>query len=437
MTDDLHRPLAGIRVLDVSVVWAGPFTSEILADLGAEVIKVENIHAWQPSTRGGIARPHKKDVDESSGWPLGYPDHDPADRAWERDPWFLPMLRNKKSVTINTKQPEGRDYFYRLVSKADVVWENNVPETPEKLHITYEELLPHNPSLIMVRAPAFGLNGVYKNRRGFGVHIEAFIGHTMLRGYTDMDPSANTEIYAGDYLAGTSAVFAILAALHHRDRTGRGQLIELAQAENSTTMFPQAVMDRVMNGRVAETIGNRDVCGFAPNGVFQCAGQDAWIAITVTNDQEWRALAIAMERPEFADDERFATFSARERHQDELEALVAAWCVRQDHQGLMYRLQSLGVPAGAVLDPAEAVGSPQLWARGFWERVHHKFTGTYEWAGPPFRIPTNGHEPSLPPPGLGEHNEYVYREILGVSADEYAGLLARGEIGTVFDESIP
>ncbi len=432
-----YAPLAGIRVIDISVVWAGPFLTQMLADLGAEVIKVENIHAWQLA-RGGQARPHKEEAGENSPFPHGFPNHDPGDRPWERDPWFIPLLRNKKSVTINLLNDRGQEYFHRLVAKSDVLWENNVPSTPEKLGITWEVLNKVNPRLIMLRSPAFGLDSRYKNRRGFGLHIEAFIGHTMLRGYTDMDPSSNTDIYTGDYHTATVGAFAIMAALHHRDRTGRGQWIELAQAENSTQLFPQALMDYVLNGRVQTTIGNHDVQGYAPNGVYPCTGDDRWIAITVCTDDQWRALCAAMGRAELASDPRYATTAAREQHQDELDAMLAAWTADKDQVALMERLQSAGVPAGAVMDGRDALASPQLRARDFWERIEHKFTGgTWDWSGPPFRLPLNGHPPSLPPPGLGEHNEYVYKEILGVSDAEYDDLVAANEIGVEFDASIP
>lgn len=437
MTGEPLLPLAGLRALDVSVVWAGPFTSQILADLGAEVIKVENVHGWQPHTRTSQARPRKEDVGPESGFVHGFPDHDPAGKAWERDPWYLPMLRNKKSVTVNLLTEQGQEYFHRLVAKSDILFENNVPATMERLGITYDVLSRYRPDLIMLRAPAFGLDGPYKNRRGFGVHIEAFIGHTMLRGYPDMDPSSNTMIFAGDYQTAAVGVFAILAALHHRDLTGKGQLIELAQAENSTQMFPQAIMDYVLNGRVQGTIGNHDVQGYAPNGVYPCAGDDRWIAITVHDDEEWRALVSVMGRPGLVTDERFATAAAREGHQEELDRLLSEWTVGEDSMALMARLQAAGVPAGAVMDPRDALDSPQLKERGFWERLHHTFTGTWEWPGPPFRLPLSGRPPSLPPPGLGEHNEYVYKQIIGLSDAEYDTLVASGEIGTEFDPSIP
>jgi crotonobetainyl-CoA:carnitine CoA-transferase CaiB-like acyl-CoA transferase len=302
---------------------------------------------------------------------------------------------------------EGLEYFRRLIAKTDIFWENNVPETIEKLHVTYEELVEHNPKLIMLRAPAFGLTGPYKNRRGFGVHIEAFIGHTVLRGYRDMDPSSNTEIYAGDYLTAANGVFAVLAALHHRDLTGKGQLIELAQAENSSQMFPQSIMDYILNGRISETLENRDVQGYAPNGVYRCAGEDRWLALTVTDDTEWAALCEVMERPDLVDDARFVTAADREANQDALDAIVGDFCAKKDHIALMYRLQEAGVPAGAVLDPRDGMHSAQLWGRDFWYRIPHGFTGTYEWPGPPLRIPTHGVTTSLTPNGLAEHKVYV------------------------------
>jgi crotonobetainyl-CoA:carnitine CoA-transferase CaiB-like acyl-CoA transferase len=429
-------PLSGLRALDFSVVWAGPYTSEILADLGAEVIKVENVHGWQPHTRGAVAHITKEEA-AANPWYATFPDGDPGEKPYERDPWYLPLLRNKRSVTINYQKPEGQALLHRLVAKSDIVWENNVPSTMERLGITYEQLSKHNPGLIMLRAPAFGLSGEYKNRRGFGVHIEAFIGHTVLRGYPDDDVSTNTMIFAGDYQTAAVGVFAVLAALHHRDKTGRGQLIELAQAENSSQMFPQAIMDYVLNGRLHGTIGNRDVHGCAPNGVYQCAGEDRWIAISVRTDEEWWALADALGRRELAKDPRFATAADREAHQDDLDAMLAEYCRGQEALSLAARLQARGVGAGPVMDPRDALASPQLRERGYWERIPHKFTGTWEWPGPPFMLSSFDHRPSLPPPGLGEHNEYVYKQVIGITDAEYDDLLARGEIGTEFDPSIP
>jgi crotonobetainyl-CoA:carnitine CoA-transferase CaiB-like acyl-CoA transferase len=429
-------PLAGLRVLDLTVVYAGPYLAMLLADLGAEVIRVENIHVWNVYTRGIEARPLKENVDADSGWPIGYPDHDPGERPWERFPWGLPLARNKKSVTINLLSEEGRAYFHRLVAKCDIMVENNAPSTIARLGITYEDLVKDRPDLVMLRAPAFGLSGARRDIRGFGSHIESFIGHSLLRGYEDSDPSRNQEMNSGDNATAGTGLFAILAALHHRDRTGRGQLIELAQAENSTHLFPQAVMEASLNGRNTTMKGNRDPSGAAPNGVYACMGEERWIAISVYTDDEWAALCGVLGRPELVCDPRFESADARRAHIEELDQLLDGAFGSLDAMAAMYRLQAGGVPAGAIHDPRDALQSPQLWARGFFERIHHRYTGTWEWPGPPFRLPGAPRPPSLPPPGLGEHNAYVYKTLLGVSDAGYEGLLARNEIGTVYDEGI-
>ena len=419
-----------MRVLDLTVVYAGPYLSMLLADLGAEVIRVENVHAWPTFTRGIRPAPMVEDVGAESGWPIGYPAHDPGEYWWERFPFGLPLHRNKKSVTINLKSTSGREYFYRLVAKCDVVVENNSPSAIDRLGVGYDELVKCRPDLVRLRAPAFGLSGSYREIKGFGSHIESFIGHSLLRGYEDADPTSNQEMNSGDNATAGTGVFAVLAALHHRDRTGKGQLVEVAQVENSAHLFPQAIMDFSLNRRVSSTKGNRDLTGLWFNGVFACRGDDRWLAVSAGAAEEWRALAGAIERPELADDPRFADGGGREAHREQAEGAVAAWCAGQDQVVAMYRLQAAGVAAGPVMDPRDGLESPQLWARGFWRRLHHRFTGTWEWPGPPFRLSAGDHAESLPPPGLGAHNEYVYREIVGVSTAEYAELVASGEIGT-------
>jgi crotonobetainyl-CoA:carnitine CoA-transferase CaiB-like acyl-CoA transferase len=429
------RPLAGIRVIDFTVVWAGPFGAMLLGDLGAEVIKVENVRRMQPQTRGYSRVVRKEDIRGLGAW-ASYPGGDPGDRPYERHV-MTPLFRNKLSVTINMLTEEGMEYFWRLVEKADVFLENNVPETMEKLGITYDTLRARNPGIIMARCPAFGSTGAYKNFRAWGNHIEAVLGHTLLRGYEDSDPSETVGIYSGDYQTGATVTFAIMAALHHRAKTGQGQLIELCQVENGSQMFPQSLMDWTMNGRNSGTIGNRDVHGAAPNGVYRCRGEDRWLSISVWDDEEFAALLGVMGRPDLAGDPRFATTLGRQQHYRELDAIIEVWTRDHDSHGLAYQLQAAGVGAGPVQDASEALACPQLRERGFFERVNHKFTGTYDWPGMLFKMPVSRTRIVRPPVGLGEHNEYVYKQVLGVSDAEYDDLLAREEIGTEYDESIP
>jgi crotonobetainyl-CoA:carnitine CoA-transferase CaiB-like acyl-CoA transferase len=216
-----------------------------------------------------------------------------------------------------------------------------------------------------------------------------------------------------------------------------GQLIELVQVENGTQMFPQSMMDWVLNGRTSGTLGNRDVHGAAPSGTYRCAGEDCWIAIDVWDDDEWAGLTRAMDAPRLRDDPRFRSQLDRRKNYRELDAIVEEWTKERESHALAEELQAAGVPAGPIQQADEAYRCPQLRERGFFERVHHKFTGTYEWAEMPFKMPASGLRIERPPVGLGEHNEYVYKQLIGVSDAEYEDLLARGEIGTEFDPSIP
>ncbi|MER3559572.1 MAG: hypothetical protein C4336_09120 [Armatimonadota bacterium] len=191
------------------------FGTLLLADLGAEVIKVENIHVWQPLTRGLLAHPPKAMMGAGPSWTTGYPDDEPGERPWNRCPTFVSLYRNKRSVTMDIRVPEGRKPFEDLIRTADIVYENNVSETMEKLGITYDYLRSLRPDIIYIRVPAFGNTGAYRNYRALGVHLEGVSGHSLLRKYPDLDASANTQIYAGDYFAGTHGAFAAIAALHN------------------------------------------------------------------------------------------------------------------------------------------------------------------------------------------------------------------------------
>jgi crotonobetainyl-CoA:carnitine CoA-transferase CaiB-like acyl-CoA transferase len=430
-------PLDGVRVVDFTVVWAGPFGTQILADLGAEVIKVENIHVWQSLTRGAVARPPKAALLNTTPFGGGYPDNEPGERPWNRCPTFVHLYRNKKSFTVDIRRPEGMALLRQLIAVSDIVYENNVTETMEKLGITYDWLRGIRDDIIYIRVPAYGSSGPYKNYRALGVHIEAVLGHTLLRGYPDMDPSANTAIYAGDYLAGAQGAFAAMAALNYRDRTGKGQLIEIGQAENGMAMFAEAILDYTLNGRVQETIGNRDIHGAAPCGVYPASGEDAWIAVTCYTDEEWQALVGAMGMPEWARDERFATAPARHKHQDELDAGIAAWTGSHDHYEMMRLLQTAGVPSGPVLSAGDVTRDPQLLARDFFEVVTAVDFGTRTFPGMLYKLSETPLSYRTPPVALGEYNDYVYREVFGFSDEEFRRFTEAGHIGTDFDAAIP
>lgn len=438
------KPLTGIRVIDLCVVWAGPYATMQLGDLGAEVIKVENPFVFQPMTRGSLAHPPQAMLDRALAWSGGMPGGVVGEKPWNYTPTFVCLFRNKKSVTMDIRKPEGRELLRKLVSISDVVYENNATGTMEGLGITYDWLREANPNIIFVRVPAYGSSGPYYNARALGVHLEGVMGHTLLRGYEDADASANSPIYSGDYLAGAQGAFAVMAALWHRQKTGEGQLIEIAQAENAAAMFAQAIMDYSMNGNVQGAIGNRDIFGAYPCGVYptQSPGtsetmDDRWLALHVENDAQWQAFVAAIGSPAWALDPRFATNAGRAEHARELDAHIADYTRDKDDYALMHLLQEAGVPAAPVLEASRVFDDPQLRDRDFFRRM--AFEGAeqgYEFMGPMWKFPETPVE-FTPPVTFGRDNEYVYKEVLGVTDEEYARYEEMGFIATEYDPSVP
>ncbi len=438
------KPLEGIRVIDLCVVWAGPFATVQLADLGAEVIKPENPFVFQPMTRGAMAHPPEILIHNTIAWAGGLPRNEVGDRPWDYNPTFVSLYRNKKSFTVDLRRPEGLDVLRKLVAISDVVYENNASGTLEKLGITYDWLKEANEKIIFVRVPAYGSTGPYKDARALGVHLEAVMGHTLLRGYDDADPSSNTAIYSGDYLAGAQGAFAVMAALWHRDRTGQGQLIEIGQAENAAAMFTQAIMDYSLNGRVQSAIGNRDVHGRYPCGVYPAkspgtaeTADDHWIAISVESDEEWQAFVTAIGSPGWALDTRYATNEGRAEHFREIDRHIAEYTAGFEDYDLMHRLQAAGVAAAPVLESSRMFEDPHLRARNFFRKQHQPSSGEYEYVGPLWQFPETPIEYRQPPIMFGEHNDYVYRDLLKLPEDEIAALREGGHIATEYDPSVP
>ncbi|MEX2230257.1 MAG: CoA transferase [Dehalococcoidia bacterium] len=414
-------PLTGVRVIDLTVVWAGPFASQLLAEWGAEVVKMEPITTVQPQTRAtdGGGRP---------GW---FAAGDPGADPWNRGVSFNCSACGKRSFTGNLRTAAGREAFDRLVAIADVVIENNVPETIDRLGVGYEALAAINPRIVMVRMPGFGLTGPYRDYRCWGNHLESMAGHLLTRCYPDATPDAAGESYACDSIAGLTAALATAMALRHRARTGRGQLVEVPQIEAFAGMMGRELLDYAMNGREAAGVAN-DHASHAPHGAYPCAGDDRWIAIDVAGDDQWRALCAALAAPDLAADARFADAGARRQHRRALDALVGERTRTRDRAALFGALQSAGVAAGPVQDDADAFACPQLRARGFFEPLSRDDLGTHDYPGMLFKWRDTPNSHRGPPVRLGADNAYVYRELLGYTADEYSELLASGEVGTAY-----
>lgn len=438
-------PLAGVRVADLTVVWAGPFAAHILADLGAEVIRVENVNAWQTMTRGPMARPSQAVIDGLAVYMGGYPDGVPGDRPWNRYPAFNTHARNKLSCTLDLRTPAGKRNFAQLIATCDIVLDNNVAETTRKLGVTYASLRAMREDIVYLRQPALADEGPYAADRAFGIHLEGLIGHTLLRRYPELDASLTSPVFVADYMGGALGAFAVLLALRHRRRTGEGQLIELGQAENALAILAQAIMDHALNRRQPEPLGNRATC--ALQGVYPCApegdddaGHDRWLALTIATDAEWAALGRVLDDPAwstFAAAPAFGDAAGRRTHQDEIDARLRAWTRTQRARAAMERLQAAGIAAGVVMNARDCYEDPQLAARAFFRTVTQADCGTrllpgfmWQFAGTPLAIRRG-------PVRLGEDNARIYRDLLGFTADAYASLLADGEIGDSFAAHVP
>jgi crotonobetainyl-CoA:carnitine CoA-transferase CaiB-like acyl-CoA transferase len=420
-------PLQGIRVLEFGVVWAGPYCAAFLAGLGAEVIKIESIKKFIPMTRGQIPRPTVEDLRNLPTSVGATPDRLPGKRPWNRIPLFNAHASNKLGMTVDLLQPNGKRALMDLIAISDVIVENNPTETMEKLGISYEQIRETNPGLIMCRMPAYANEGPYQNHRSFGFHIEGVVGHTLLRGYSDMDPSGVTSVLMGDAASGTQGAFAVLSALHHRRRTGKGQLIELSQAENLIPFMGEAFMDYTMNGRNQSTLGNRHPV--AIQGCYPGLGKDRWVTITIAGDDDWRGLCQAMGDPEWSQESGFRDPIVRYERHDEIDEQISQWTRSLEPQQVMRLLQEKGVAAGLVMDQRDAYADPHLNERGAFEEAYQEDTGRHLYPGAPYKMSETPSKIRRGPVRLGEDNKYVYQELLGYSAEEYAVLEEEGHIG--------
>lgn len=428
-------PLEGIRVLDYTIVWAGPFASMMLADLGAEVIRVESTNFFPYCTRGLIARPPDALLKSAGQMMGGYPNKEAGERPWNRCSFFNHHARNKLSMTVDATKPEGKEIFKKLLKVSDVYIENNAYGTVQRLGLDYEAAKEVNPDIIMVSMPAFGSSGPYRDYVALGRHLEALSGHTLLRAYPDENPGLNSEVYHCDAVAGGVAAFATLMGLHHRSLTGEGQFIEVCQWEAMLPQLGEIFMDFFMNQRIQQALGNRDESA-APCGCYPCKGEDKWINITVFTDKQWEGFCRALGNLSWMAEQRFSDLLRRWQNQDELDKHVAEWTAERDPYEAMHILQSEGVAAGVVMTPADCYSDPHLEQRGFFELVTQVDSGTYLSPGMGWKMSKTQGSIRMPPCRLGEHNEYVYKEILGISDEEYDELEKKGHIGMDFDESI-
>ena len=384
--------LSGIRVLSLSTGIAGPNAARMLANYGAEVLKVE-------SRAGGI------DAFRSYG-----------DNP-EASPRFVEVNLNTRSLTLNLKHPEGVALLKEVAAHCDVVMDNFRPGVLPRLGLGPQDLHAVKPDLIIVRMPGLGSTGPLAGYGTWGPTLTAYSGLTYLWNHPGQDRPVGSQGVYPDYLTGEMVPIAVVAALIEQRRTGRGKVIDVAQVDLAAYMLGTIFLDLIVNGREARPVGN-DSTELAPHGCYPCAGDDRWCVIAVEDGEQWHALCRATGLP--ADDPRFATLAGRLRHKARLDELIAAWTSARDPFEVMEQLQEAGVPAGVVQSGADLAADPHLAARGFVETVRHPVLGEMAMAGLPLHFSEGSHEPYASPPPLGADNEYVITELLGHSREELA-----------------
>ena len=401
--------LKGIRALDLTRGWAGPIGGRFLADFGAEVIKVE-----APTGRGLASVDPPQPLEYMRVVHAAYPANDPGEEPYNRYGAFNEYHRNKLSLTLDLTAEESKAIFRDLVLVSDVVLENYSARVMKNFGFDYQSLRKLNPAIIMVSMPGFGTYGPQGHFVSYGSDIEPNAGITNLMGYRGSGPLRHGEAYA-DPSAGVHAAQAILTALFYRRRTGRGQYVDLAQSESMINLIGEHILAYGMNGEEPERIGNRRP-GFAPHGCYRCRGHDKWVAISVESDEEWKAFCEALGASDWTRSDKFATRETRHANHDELDGLISQWTADKDYKEVMHLLQARGIAAAAVFTNQDVAEDPHLKARGYIWDVPHAKAGTQQFLGAPMQLSKTPIVLHRPAPLLGQHNEYVAKELLGMES---------------------
>jgi len=407
-------PFSGLRVLDMTTFWAGPSCTHALAMLGAELIHLEST-------------PRPDGTRLIAGIPAT------VDRWWERSPIFSALNTNKKSVTLDFQTERGRELLRKLIPTCDVIVENFTPRVIDQLGLDFETVRSLRDDIVMVRMPGFGLDGPWKEHPAFAYIIEDATGLSWLTGYPDRNPFEPYSV--GDPNAGVHAFNALMLALEHRRQTGRGVLVEAAMVDAALNIAAEQVIEHSAYGALLQRNGNRGPAA-APQNIYQCEGidefgrADCWVAIAVTDDQQWAALCEALGRPAWAVDPRLADAEGRRAQHDLIDERLTEWCARRTGDQIVELLWPAGVPVAKVMQPHRQTELAQLRERGFFEYVGHPVNIAAPHSTLPVRLdtgPSSFHR--APAPLLGEHNGEVLGA-LGLTDDELAALEADGVIGT-------
>jgi benzylsuccinate CoA-transferase BbsF subunit len=398
----------GIHIVDFGWALAGPLSVKYLADYGATVICIESLR--RPDLLR-ISAPFKDETPNIN-----------------RAGFYSYFAANKYSISLDLNNKSAREIAKKLVAWADIVADSHRPGVLESWGLDYDALIEIKPDIIMIRSSNQGLTGPAALQPGLGNHINGLGGIVNLVGLPDEEPISPMVAYT-DYCIPHFAASALTGALDYRKKTGKGQLIDLSQFEAGLHLISPLLLDYSTNGVEAKANGN--ACEYAaPHGVFRCKGEDRWCAITVFEENEWQAMCKAMGNPEWTKDSDFSTFLERKKNEARLNRLIEKWTSRYEAEHVMMLLQKEGVGAGAVKNSEDICNDAQLKQREFFWDGEHDELGTFSYLGQPSRLSETPAKLYRNAPSLGEHNEYICLEMLGMSKDEYDRFFAMG----VFDQ---
>ncbi|MBI4216266.1 MAG: CoA transferase [Chloroflexi bacterium] len=396
-------PLEGIRVADFCRIQAGPLATAWLGAMGAEVIRIESRAAHDTLRVSQTQRSASSGVE------------------YNKSATWMSLNYSKKSCNLNLRHPRAVELAKEIIKKCDIVTENYATGVMDRLGLDYESLRKIKPNIIMISTSGPGRTGPEKDYVAYAFTIHAYSGLAHISGHPGRNPYALGVMWS-DSLAPLTAAYAVLAALYHRDQTGQGQHLDVSMTEATTALIPEAILDYTMNGRVRGTLGNGHEC-FAPYGLYRCLGEDKWLAIGVENEAQWKALRRALGHPAWAKDPKFADEFSRWQHRAELDALITTWTKGRTPQEATALLQKAGVPAGPSNNVADLDTDPQLDARNFFVPMEHAAMGKGRLARIPWKTGAKPQGQYTPPPLMGEHNEYVFCDLLGMTREEMETLI--------------
>jgi len=397
-------PLDGIRITDFTWAWAGPYATLLLAFMGAEVIKIEtNKRPDHARLRALATGPGAKDPDLS--------------------PIFNDLNLNKMAITLDLTHPKAVALAKRLVSISDMVAENFRPGVMDRLGLGYDALKEVKPDIVMLSSSSVGAVGPESKYAGYAPIFAAHGGLAHLTGYPETRPVP--LMGSSDLRSAATTAFAILIALYHRARTGEGQRIDLSSVETISVLIGDALLDYIMNGRVPIRKGNRDEI-MAPHNCYPCQGEDKWVSIAIATEEEWQSFCDVMGNPPWIRDEKFSDAYRRWQNQEELDRLIGDWTINYTHHEVTERLQQAGVAAIPSFDGTELFQDPHLKERGFATEVTHPKIGKRIVLAPPWKFSDTPAQISRRGPLLGEHNEYVFGDLLGIPEVEIAQMEEEG-----------